>query len=97
VAGLALAVAGLLSGNILATGLQLLLVGDGSGDLGPYAMALGAGAALPAVIALFLVREQARGPVSGWPGHVSRAAAVVAFLVLVGAALAVLGGLLRTT
>jgi len=97
VAGLALAVAGLLGQNVLSTGLQLVLMGgSGPSDIWLYTLAMGLGAALPAVLALVLVWGQARaaaGP--GWSPHVARAAVAVALLALVGAALTVLGGLLH--
>lgn len=96
VAGLALAVAGLLGGNTLSGGLQVLAqAGPEAGDPGLLGVVLGISTAVPAVLALLLTWAPARGSGATWQAHVSRAAVVVAVLVLVAAALMVLGGLLQ--
>lgn len=97
VAGLALAVAGLLGQNVISSGLQIVLLGDG-GAGGPvaYAMGLGLGAAVPALIALALVSTAARGDGDDWSSHLSRAAMVISVVVLAGAVLTVVAALLRS-
>ena len=96
VAGLVLAGSALLGQNALTIGLQLIFAsGPEAGDPAVYGVLLGFSVAVPAVLALFLVWGSARGPGSTWQAHLSRAAALVSVLVLVGAALMVLGGLLQ--
>ena len=94
VAGLALAVVGLMGQNVVQVGVQLLLVGAGSGDPTRYFVASAVGALLPLVLALWLAWGPARGPVTGWPTYVARAAVVVAIVGVAGAGLMVLGGLM---
>ncbi len=94
VAGLALAVVGLMGQNVVQVGVQLLLVGAGSGDPERYFVASAVGALLPLVVALGLAWGPARGPVVGWPTYVARAAVVVALVGVAGAGLMVVGGLL---
>jgi hypothetical protein len=94
VAGLALAVVGLMGQNVVQVGVQLLLVGAGSGDPKRYFVASAVGALLPLVLALWLAWGPARGAVAGWSTYVARAAVVVALVGAAGAALMVLGGLL---
>ena len=95
VAGLALAVVGLMGQNLVQVGTQVLLVGGG-GSSSPlrYFVANAVGALLPLAVALWLAWGPARGPVAGWATYVARAAVVVALVGLAGAGLMLLGGLL---
>ena len=95
VAGLALAVVGLMGQNLVQVGTQVLLVGGG-GTGGParYFVASAVGALLPLGIALWLAWTPARGPVTGWPTYLARAAVVVALVGVAGAGLMLLGGLI---
>ncbi|HYH35268.1 MAG TPA: hypothetical protein VD814_08985 [Nocardioides sp.] len=96
VAGLALAVAGLLGNNALTGSLQLLAqAGPEAGDPGVFGIVLGLSTAVPAGLALLVTWRAAQGTSTTWQAHVSRAAVVVALLVLVAAAVMVVGGLLR--
>ena len=94
VAGLVLAVAGLLGQNVVQVGTQVLLVG-GTGGGGPsrYFLASAIGALLPLAAALWLAWGPARSAHVGWPTHLARAAVVVALVGVVGAALMLVGGL----
>ena len=95
VAGLALAVIGLMGQSVVQVGVQVLLVGaGGSGNPRTYFVASAIGALLPLVLALWLAWAPARGPVTGWSTYVARAAVVVALVGVAGAALMLLGGLL---
>lgn len=98
VAGLALAVSGLMGQNIVAAALQIALIGDGGGFGGPipYAVGTGLGAAVPALLALALVLPQARADGDLWTSHLSRAAVVLSAVVLVGAVLTVIAALVRS-
>jgi hypothetical protein len=96
VAGLALAVAGLLGQNAFAIAAQMLLMGGPeAGDPGVFGVGLGVASAVPAALALLLTRSAAQGPGTAWHAHVSRAAVVLALLVLAAAVLTVVGGLLQ--
>ena len=94
VAGLVLAVIGLMGQNLVQVGTQLLLVGAGSSSPDRYFLASAAGALLPLAAALWLAWGPARGTVTGWATHLARAAVVVALVGVAGAALMLLGGLL---
>jgi hypothetical protein len=96
VAALVLALGALLGPNALTSGLQLLAEGI-TGGVGPgeFGVFLGVAVALPALLALALVRTAVRDTATDWTGHVARAAAVVALIALVGAALSLVGGLLE--
>jgi hypothetical protein len=94
VAGLVLAVVGLMGQNLDQVGTQVLLVGGGgTGDPTRYFIASAVGALLPLAVALGLTWGPARGPVIGWPTHLARAAVVVALVGVAGAALMLVGGL----
>ena len=94
VAGLALAVVGLMGQNVVQVGTQLLLVGGG-GSSSPtrYFVASAVGALLPLAVALWLAWGPARGVAVGWPTHLARAAVVIALVGVAGAALMLVGGL----
>ena len=94
VAGLALAVVGLMGQNVVQVGTQLLLVGAGSSSPDRYFVASAVGAVLPLAVALWLAWGPARSAPVGWPTHLARAAVVVALVGMAGAALMLLGGLL---
>ena len=61
-----------------------------------YALGLGFGAAVPALLALALVWRVARAEGDGWTSQVSRAAVIVSAVVVAGAVLTVIGSLLRS-
>lgn len=95
VAGLALAVVGLMGQNVVQVGVQVLLVGaGGSGNPRTYFVASAIGALLLPVAALVLAWAPARGATTGWSTYVARAAVVVAAVAVAGAVLMALGGLL---
>lgn len=95
VAGLALAVVGLMGQNVVQVGVQVLLVGaGGSGNPRTYFVASAIGALLLPVAALALTWAPARGAMTGWSTYVARAAVVVAAVAVAGAVLMALGGLL---
>ncbi len=95
VAGLALAVVGLMGQNVVQVGVQVLLVGGGgSGSPSRYFVASAVGALLVPVAALLLAWAPARGAVTGWPTYVARAAVAVAVVAIAGAVLMALGGVL---
>jgi hypothetical protein len=95
VAGLALAVVGLLGQNVVQVGTQVLLVGGG-GSSSPtrYFVASAVGALIPLVAALWLSWGPARSAITGWSTYVARAAVVVALVGVAGASLMLVGGLL---
>ena len=95
IAGLVLAVAGLLGPNLLQTGLQVL-VGDGvsMGDPTAYFVASAVGAAIPLALAIWLAAPPARSDGPGWTTSLARSAVVVAVVGLAGAVLMVVGALL---
>jgi hypothetical protein len=97
VGGLTLAVAGLLGQNAVTSALQILLL-DNGGTQGPvrYGLIVGLGAGIPALLALALVWAPARSRDDVWTSHVSRAAVIVASVVVLGALLAFVGALLRS-
>ena len=94
VAGLALAVIGLMGQNLVQVGTQVLLIGGGSGDPTRYFVASAVGALVPVALALWLAWGPARGAVTGWSTSVARAAVVVALVGVAGAVLMIVGGLL---
>jgi hypothetical protein len=95
VAGLVLAVVGLMGQNLVQVGTQVLLVGGGgSGSPTRYFVASAVGALIPLVLALWLAWAPARGAVGGWSTYVARAAVVVALAGVAGAALMLVGGVL---
>lgn len=95
VAGLVLAVVGLMGQNVVQVGVQLLLVGgSGSGSPTRYFVASAVGALLPLVLALGLAWGPARGAVTGWSTYAARAAVVVALVGVAGAVLMIVGGVL---
>ena len=95
VAGLALAVVGLMGQNVVQVGTQVLLVGGG-GSSSPtrYFVASAVGALLPLAVALWLAWGPARTATTGWATYVARAAVVIALVGVAGAGLMLLGGLL---
>ena len=96
VAGLALALAGLLGPNALPAGIQMgARGGPEAGHPALFALALAVATAVPALLALWLTWGDARGTGTSWPSHLSRAAVVVALLALIGAALMLVGGILQ--
>jgi hypothetical protein len=94
-AGLVLAVVGLMGPNVFVSGVQLLAEGRFGGGPATYMFWLAVASAVPLGLGLWLALEPARAGAAGWVASVARAALVVAAVGLAGSVLLLVGSLLR--